>query len=70
MMKDLIHVELRYFSPQMSICPGSVVGWFLAKNQNFDAKRVPWGIPGLSPHCYFSVTLYPINLSLKSIFDF
>lgn len=67
---NLFHVELRYFSPNMSVCPGSVVGWFLAKARYFGAKHVPWGTPGLSPHCYFSVTLFPINLSLKPIFYF
>lgn len=67
---NLFHVELRYFSPKMSICPGFIVGWFLAKAQCFDIKHVPWSTSGLHPHCYFSVTLNPINLSLKPIFLF
>lgn len=67
---NLIHVDLRHFSPKMSICPGSVVGWFSAKAQYFDTKCVPWGTPGLSLPCYFSVTLYLINLSIKQFFYF
>lgn len=44
------------------------MGWFLAKAQYFDVKHVPWGTPGLSPPCYFSVTLKSINLTVKPIF--
>lgn len=63
--RNLIHVKLRYFSPEVSICPGSVVGWFLAKAQVLMQNM---GTPRLSPDCYFSVILYPIDLSLKPIF--